>query len=248
MRLLLCKFDIIALDYKKVRNTHGRCFKQRAVADEIERIVAENSLVAMPHEALVLIDVDKIAAYMLTDDSTLINSDEQFSLDFSFEDLEKILNDISSEHIYTYSSDTSRLVLSRDVTKISDESYELKFFYRLELRGNDLCICEDGSHYIIDEGESPLTTREIIDRIADTLDISVFELADNIVDSPLRLRMLSEDLIGLRDESDIYEVFEAEAPLEDLWLDLIYVSNIRNYSGQVFEKAQSFVIDVSEFK
>lgn len=135
-------------------------FKQRAVAGKIEKVVAENSLVAVPHEALVLIDVDNIAAYMLTDDDALINSGEQFSLDFSFEELEKILNDLTSEHIYTYSSDTSRLVLSRNVTKISDESYELKFFYRLELRGNDLCICEDGSHYIIDEGESPLTTRE----------------------------------------------------------------------------------------
>lgn len=223
-------------------------FKQRAVADKIEKVVSENSLVAMPHESLVLIDVDNIAAYMLTDDDTLINSGEQFSLDFSFEELEKILNDLTSEHIYTYSSDKARLVLSRDVVKISDESYELKFFYKLELRGDDLCVCEDGSHYIIDEGESPLTTSEIIDRIADTLGISVFELADNIADSPLRLRSLSEDLIGLRDESDIYEVFDAEAPLEDLWLDLIYVANIRNYSGQVFEKTQSFVIDVSEFK
>ena len=223
-------------------------FKQRAVAGKIEKVVAENSLVAMSHESLVLIDVDNIAAYMLTDDAALINDDERFSLDFGFEELEKILNDISSEHIYAYSSDASRLVLSRDVTKISDESYELKFFYRLELRGNDLCICEDGSHYIIDEGESPLTTSEIIDRIADALGVGVFELADTIGDRPLRLRSISEDLIGLRDESDIYEVFDAEAPLEDLWLDLIDVANIRNYSDQVFEKTQSFVIDVSEFK
>lgn len=223
-------------------------FKQRAVAGKIEKVVAENSLVAMPHESLVLIDVDNIAAYMLTDDDTLISSGEQFSLDFSFEELEKILNDLTSEHIYAYSSDKSRLVLSRDVVKISDETYELKFFYKLELRGDDLCICEDGSHYIIDEGESPLTTSEIVDRIADALGISVFALADTIGDRPLRLRSISEDLIGLRDESDIYEVFDAAAPLEDLWLDLIDVANIRNYSDQVFEKTQSFVIDVSEFK
>lgn len=223
-------------------------FKQRAAAGKIEKVVAENSLVAMPHEALVLIGVDNIAAYMLTDDDTLINSGEQFSLDFSFEDLEKILNDLTSEHIYAYSSDKSRLVLSIDVVKISDETYELKFFYRLELRGDDLCICEDGSHYIIDEGESPLTTIEIVDRIADALGISVFELADTIEDRPLRLRSISEELLEVRDESQVYEVIEAELPLEDLWLDLIKVMNIRNYSDQVFEKTQSFVIDVSEFK
>ena len=110
------------------------------------------------------------------------------------------------------------------------------------------CICEDGSHYIIDEVESPLTTSEIVDRIADALGISVFELADTIGDRLLRLRSISEELIGLRDDSDIYEFFDAEAPLEDLWLDLIKVMNIRNYSDQVFEKTQSFVIDVSEFK
>ena len=223
-------------------------FKQRAAAGKIEKVVAENSLVAMPHEALVLIGVDNIAAYMLTDDDTLINSGEQFSLDFSFEDLEKILNDLTSEHIYAYSSDKSRLVLSIDVVKISDETYELKFFYRLELRGDDLCICEDGSHYIIDEGESPITTIEIVDRIADALGISVFELADTIEDRPLRLRSISEELLEVRDESQVYEVIEAELPLEDLWLDLIKVMNIRNYSDQVFEKTQSFVIDVSEFK
>lgn len=220
--------------------------RQRTIAQQIERIVSDDSLVELTHEAFILLDVDGIAEVILTDEKSNFDENEEFELDLTKEDFATIMNECIKEPIYSYFDDGSRLTLRRDLNKISDEVYELNFKYKLELKGSKFKICKDGVHYDVEKDESPYQKYELIDKIAEVYNVDAVGLIDQIDYEP-RLASLNfiKDYLEDASEIDIYDIIGEHLSVADLWSDLIAASNSLRYDGSVFETSQSFLIDIS---
>lgn len=57
--------------------------RQREITQQIERIVSDSSFVELTHEAFILLDVDRIAEVILTDERSNLDENEEFDLDFT---------------------------------------------------------------------------------------------------------------------------------------------------------------------
>lgn len=220
--------------------------RQRTIAQQIERIVSDDSLVELTHEAFILLDVDRIAEVILTDEKSNFDENEEFDLDFTKEDFATIMNECVKEPMYSYFDDGSRLTLRRGLNKISDEVYELNFKYKLELKGSKLKICKDGVHYDVEKDESPYQTCELIDKIAEVYNVDAVGLIDQIDYEPCLASLnFIKDYLEDASEVDIYDIIGEHLSVADLWSDLIAASNSLRYDGSVFETSQSFLIDIS---
>lgn len=221
--------------------------KQRAIAQEIEKVVSKSSLIELPHEAFILLDVDNLAAFMLTEETVDFDNSEEFDLDFTREDLETILNECVKEPIYSYFTGDSRLTLRRNVDKISDDVYELKFTYKLELKGEArLNLCKDEVHYDLDKGESPYQKYEIIDKIAEVYNVDAVGLIDQIdYESCLASLNFIKEYLEDVSEVDVYDIISEHLSVADLWSDLLAATGSPRYDGTSFETSQSFLIDKS---
>ena len=221
--------------------------RQRTIAQQIERIVSDDSFVELTHEAFILLDVDGIAEVILTDERSNFDENEEFDLDFTKEDFATIMNECVKEPMYSYFDDGSRLTLRRDLNKISDEVYELNFKYKLELKGSKFKICKDGVHYDVEKDESPYQKYELLDKIAEVYNVDAVGLIDQI-DYELclaSLNFIKDDYLEDASEVDIYDIIGEHLSVADLWSDLIAASNSPRYDGSVFETSQSFLIDIS---
>lgn len=220
--------------------------RQREIAQQIERIVSDDSLVELTHEAFILLDVDGIAEVILTGERSNFDENEEFDLDFKKEDFAKIMNECVKEPMYSYFDDGSRLTLRRDLNKISDEVYELNFKYKLELKGSKFKICKDGVHYDVEKDESPYQKYELIDKIAEVYNVDAVGLIDQIDYEPCLASLnFIKDYLEDASEVDIYDIIGEHLSVADLWSDLIAASNSPRYDGSVFETSQSFLIDSS---
>ena len=220
--------------------------RQRTIAQQIERIVSDDSFVELTHEAFILLDVDGIAEVILTDEKSNFDENEGFDLDFTKEDFATIMNECVKEPMYSYFDDGSRLTLRRDLNKISDEVYELNFKYKLELKGSKFKICKDGVHYDVEKDESPYQKYELIDKIAEVYNVDAVGLIDQIDSEPCLASLnFIKDYLEDASEVDIYDIIGEHLSVADLWSDLIAASNSPRYDGSVFETSQSFLIDIS---
>ena len=220
--------------------------RQRTIAQQIERIVSDDSFVELTHEAFILLDVDGIAEVILTDEKSNFDGNEEFDLDFTKEDFVTIMNERVKEPMYSYFDDGSRLTLRRDLNKISDEVYELNFKYKLELKGSKFKICKDGVHYDVEKDESPYQKYELIDKIAEVYNVDAVRLIDQIDYEPCLASLnFIKDYLEDASEVDIYDIVGEHLSVADLWSDLIAASNSPRYDGSVFETSQSFLIDIS---
>lgn len=220
--------------------------RQRTIAQQIERIVSDDSFVELTHEAFILLDVDGIAEVILTDEKSNFDENEEFDLDFTKEDFATIMNECVKEPMYSYFDDGSRLTLRRDLNKISDEVYELNFKYKLELKGSKFKICKDGVHYDVEKDESPYQKCELIDKIAEVYNVDAVRLIDQIDYEPCLASLnFIKDYLEDASEVDIYDIIGEHLSVADLWSDLIAASNSPRYDGSVFETSQSFLIDIS---
>lgn len=220
--------------------------RQRHIASTIERIVSDDSLVDMPHEAFVLMDIDGIALSMTTDEMNHFDSNEEFEVDCERETFEKMLNLIIKEPIYAYFTGYHKLTILRDVNKVSDNEYELKIIYRLMIEPKNLSICKDEIHYSLKEGQSPYTKIELIDKIAEVYNVDALGLIEQIKYEPslASLNFIS-DYLEDASEVDVYDIICEHLSIEDLWSDLIAASGMHVYDQSVFETSQSFIIDIS---
>lgn len=233
----------------KVRNDMLDKLKQRAVAQQVERIVSDDSLVELTHEALILLGVDEIAEVLLTGEKSNFDENEEFDLDFTNEDFAVIMNECVKESMYSYFDDGSRLTLRRDLNKISDEVYELNFKYKLELKGSKFKICKDGIHYDVERDESPYQKYELIDKIAAVYNVDVIGLIDQIDYEPCLASLnFIKDRLEDASEVDVYDIIEDHLSVADLWSDLISASHIPKYDGSTFELSRSFILDASSLK
>lgn len=220
--------------------------RQRTIAQQIERIVSDDSLVELTHEAFILLDVDGIAEVILTDERSNFDENEEFDLDFTKEDFATIMNECVKEPMYSYFDDGSRLTLRRELNKISEEVYELNFKYKLELKGSKFKICKDGVHYDVEKDESPYQKYELIDKIAEVYNVDAVGLIDQIDYEPCLASLnFIKDYLEDASEVDIYEIIGEHLSVVDLWSDLIAASNSPRYDGSVFETSQSFLINSS---
>lgn len=220
--------------------------RQRTIAQQIERIVSDDSFVELTHEAFILLDVDGIAEVILTDEKSNFDENEEFDLDFTKEDFATIMNECVKEPMYSYFDDGSRLTLRRRLNKISDEVYELNFKYKLELKGSKFKICKDGVHYDVEKDESPYQKYELIDKIAEVYNVDAVGLIDQIDYEPCLASLnFIKDYLEDASEVDIYDIIGEHLSVADLWSDLIAASNSPRYDGSVFETSQSFLIDIS---
>lgn len=220
--------------------------RQREITQQIERIVSDSSFVELTHEAFILLDVDRIAEVILTDERSNFDENEEFDLDFTKKDFATIMNECIKEPIYSYFDDGSRLTLRRDLNKISDEVYELNFKYNLELKGSKFKICKDGVHYDVEKDESPYQKYELIDKIAEVYNVDAVRLIDQIDYEPCLASLnFIKDYLEDASEVDIYDIIGEHLSVADLWSDLIAASNSPRYDGSVFETSQSFLIDIS---
>lgn len=221
-------------------------FRQRSVANTIERIVSSDSLVDMSHEAFVLMDVDVLALSAMTGEMNHFDSNEEFEFDFDQERFEKIFNLIIKEPAYAYFDGTRRMMILRDMIKVSDNEYELKIIYRLMIEPQNLSICKDEIHYSLKEGQSPYTKIELIDKIAEVYNADAFGLIEQIKYEPslASLNFIS-DYLEDASEVDVYDIICEHLSIEDLWSDLIAASGMHVYDQSVFETSQSFIIDIS---
>lgn len=217
--------------------------RQRSIVDKIARDVSNNSLVSLPYETLIMIGVDEIAESMMSKDVT-IDENETSELDFSYEEFEAILNRCISEQIYAYFAGDSRLTLRREVHELSENEYELKLIYTLELKGGDLNLCKDEIHYDLSEDESPYSKSEVIDKIAEVYMTDITGLIKLIKYDP-RLKSLSSIKEELENatEIDAYDIISENLSIDELWADLIEASTIPIYCG-TFETSQSYIIDL----
>lgn len=221
--------------------------KQRILAQKIEKVVSESSLVELPHEAFILLGVDSISAFMLTDGAVDFDDNEESELDFTSEELAAILNKCVKEPIYSYFTGDSRLTLRRSADKISDDVYELKFVYKIELKGETrLNLCKDGVHYELDKGESPYQKYELVDKIAEVCNVDAVRLIDQLDYEPClaSLNFIKEYLEDAS-EVDVYDIISEHLSVADLWSDLLAAMGSPRYDGTTFETSQSFLIDKS---
>lgn len=220
--------------------------RQREIAQQIERIVSDDSLVELTHEAFILLDVDRIAEVILTGERSNFDENEEFDLDFTKEDFATIMNECVKDPMYSYFDDGSRLTLRRGLNKISEEVYELNFKYKLELKGSKFKICKDGVHYDVEKDELPYQTYELIDKIAEVYNVDAVGLIDQIDYEPCLASLnFIKDYLEDASEVDIYDIIGEHLSVADLWSDLIAASNSPRYDGSVFETSQSFLIDIS---
>lgn len=218
--------------------------RQRSIVNKIAREVSNNSLVSLPYEALIMIGVDEIAESMMSKDVS-IDENETSELDFNYEEFQAILNKCISEPIYAYFAGDSRLTLRRNVNEISENEYELKLIYTLELRGGDLNLCKDEIHYDLSQDESPYSKSEVIDKIAEVYMIDITGLIKLIKYDP-RLKALSSIKTELENatEVDAYDIISENLSIDELWADLIEASTIPIYCG-TFKTSQSYIINLT---
>ena len=220
--------------------------RQREIAQQIERIVSDDSLVELTHEAFILLDVDGIAEVLMTVERSKFDENEEFDLDLTSEDFAVIMNECVKEQMYSYFDDGSRLTLRRDVNKISDEVYELKLTYKLELKGSRFKICKDGVHYDVMKDESPYRKYELVDKIAEVYNVDAVGLIDQINYEPCLASLnFIKDYLEDASEVDIYDIIGEHLSFADLWSDLLAASSSPRYDGSIFETSQSFLIDLS---
>lgn len=220
--------------------------RQRHIASAIERVVSSDSLVDMPHEAFISMDVDNIALAMMTDETNHFDSNEEFEFDCDREKFEQLLNLIVEDSTYAYFASNHRLKILRDMTKVSDDLYELKIIYRLIVELDHLNVRKDEIHYNLDKEESPYTKIELIDKIAEVYNVDALGLVSQIEYESCLVSLNSiSDYLEDASEVDVYDIICEHLSITDLWSDLIAAAGIQVYDQSVFETSQSFVIDLS---
>ena len=220
--------------------------RQREIAQQIERIVSDDSLVELTHDAFILLDVDGIAEVILTGERSNFDENEEFELDFTKEDFATIMNECVKEQMYSYFDDGSRLTLRRELNKISEEVYELNFKYKLELKGSKFKICKDGVHYDVEKDESPYQKYELIDKIAEVYNVDAIGLINRIDYEPCLASLnFIKDYLEDASEVDVYDIIGEHLSVAELWSDLIAASGSPRYDGSVFETSRLFLINSS---